>query len=536
MSEEIQKYDPYEHEPMPEGEEEAPRFTHTMAIVRWCLLGGMSLFALIMILNFFGLTPGGGAAAGPTQYHCPMHPTYVSNQPGECPICGMTLVPIDASGREINKPSGTSAATSANPAATSPVAKPGQYSCPMHPEVISDKPGKCPKCGMTLVLVPPVADSTKQNQDMSGMPGMDHSVSSAQHNAADMGIAPVPGLVPVTIEPQRLQLIGVRTGTVTTRSLDGSLRLVGYITPDETKLSNIHVRFSGWVKELAVDQTGQPIAAGQRLLSVYSQDLFQAENEYIIARQATMRAGDRILKDTRNQLLAAARQRLNLLGIPPEEISKLDTANSPSSELWVRSPYSGYVLEKGVVIGQFIGPDQNLFSVGDLSRVWVLADVYERDIEKVKVGQVAHMTTSAYPSESFEGKIGFIYPAVSEQTRTLKIRIEFPNSSNRLKPGMYSEVDLTGEGTGVLAVPADAVMDSGDHQYAFVVHDGTHFEPRLLRIGHRSDDYFEVLSGLTEGEQVVTSANFLIDSESRLKAAILGMGSTQTNAHAGHGK
>jgi Cu(I)/Ag(I) efflux system membrane fusion protein len=539
MSEDTHKYDPHEHEPMPEGEEEAPPYTHTMAIVRWVILGGMTLFALVMILSYFGATPWSGGDSAPTQYHCPMHPTYVSNQPGDCPICGMTLVPIDAAGKEIKTGDSAVTAPSQHEAEDRPRAKPGQYTCPMDPEVISDSPGKCPICGMNLEQVPPATSSVPQDDNMSGMAGMSGmsaTTEPTQHDASDMGSSPVAGLVPVTIEPQRLQLIGVRTGTVSKRSLDGSLRLVGYITPDETRLSNIHVRFSGWVKELSIDQTGQQVSANQKLLSVYSQDLFQAENEYIIARNATGRTADNALKETRNRLLSAARQRLDLLGVPPEEILRLDTASSPNSELWIRSPFSGFVLEKNVVTGQFIGPDQNLFTIADLSRVWVLADVYERDLASLKIGQTARMTTSAYPGESFEGKVSFLYPSVSEQTRTLKIRIEFANSSNRLKPGMYAEVDLAGEGTGVLAVPADAVMDGGDRQYAFVVHDGTHFEPRLLKLGRSSDDYFEVLSGLAEGEQVVTSANFLIDSESRLKAAIAGMGSTQPDAHAGHGK
>ena len=519
MSEDIHKYDPHEHEPMPEGEEAAPPYTHTMSIIRWVILGAMTLFALVMILGYFDLTPWSGADSAPTQYHCPMHPTYVSNQPGDCPICGMTLVPIDAAGKEVKTGSGPDTTLTQTGASDKSGAKPGQYTCPMDPEVISDTPAKCPICGMNLEQVPPATSSAPEDHDMSGM-----------------GSSPVPGLVPITIEPQRLQLIGVRTGTVGTRSLDGSLRLVGYITPDETRLSDVHVRFNGWVKELSVDQTGQQVSANQKLLSVYSQDLFQAENEYIIARNATGRTADNALKETHNQLLDAARQRLNLLGVPSEEISRLDTASSPSSELWIRSPFSGFVLEKNVVAGQFIGPDQNLFTIADLSRVWVLADVYERDLASIRIGQTARMTTSAYPGESFEGKVSFLYPSVSEQTRTLKIRIEFANASNRLKPGLYAEVDLAGEGTGVLAVPADAVMDGGDRQYAFVVHDGTHFEPRLLKLGRSSDDYFEVLSGLAEGEQVVTSANFLIDSESRLKAAIAGMGSTQPDAHAGHGK
>jgi len=676
MSEEIHKYDPHDYEPMPEGEEEAPRFTHTMVIVRWIILGGMTLFAFIMISNYFGLFLWGGTANSATQYHCPMHPTYISNQPGDCPICGMTLVPIDAAGKEIKTADSTGVAAVQQdslgrsgakpgqytcpmhpevisdtpgkclkcgmnleqvpgtvqpgqytcpmhpevvsdtpgkcpkcgmnleqvpgtvqpgqytcpmhpevvsdtpgkcpkcgmnleqvPATAQPgqytcpmhpevvsdtpgkcpkcgmnleqvpaAAQPGQYTCPMHPEVVSDTPGKCPKCGMNLEQVPPDTGSTQQGNNMNGMSGMSMTADNSQYSVRGMGSSPVPGLVPVTIESQRLQLIGVRTGSVGKRSLDGSLRLAGYITPDETRLSNIHVRFSGWVKDLAVNQTGQFVEAGQKLLSVYSQDLFQAENEYIIARKSTERTADDILRDTRHQLRSATRQRLDLLGVPPEEISILDTADSPSLELWVRSPFSGYVLDKTVVIGQFINPDQNLFTIADLSKVWVLADVYERDLENIKIGQTARMTTSAYPGESFEGKISFIYPSVSEQTRTLKIRIEFSNASFRLKPGLYVDIDLADQGDGVLAVPADAVMDGGDRQYAFVVHEGTHFEPRLLKLGRSSDDYFEVLSGLSEGEQVVTSANFLIDSESRLKAAIAGMGGTQPDAHAGHGK
>ena len=606
MSEEIHKYDPHDYEPMPEGEEEAPRFTHTMVIVRWIILGGMTLFAFIMISNYFGLFLWGGTANSATQYHCPMHPTYISNQPGDCPICGMTLVPIDAAGKEIKTADSTGVAavqqdslgrSGAKPGQytcpmhpevisdtpgkclkcgmnleqvpgtvqpgqyTCPMhpevvsdtpgkcpkcgmnleqvpatAQPGQYTCPMHPEVVSDTPGKCPKCGMNLEQVPPDTGSTQQGNNMNGMSGMSMTADNSQYSVRGMGSSPVPGLVPVTIESQRLQLIGVRTGSVGKRSLDGSLRLAGYITPDETRLSNIHVRFSGWVKDLAVNQTGQFVEAGRKLLSVYSQELFQAENEYIIARKSTERTADDILRDTRNQLASATRQRLDLLGVPPEEISILDTADSPSLELWVRSPFSGYVLDKTVVIGQFINPDQNLFTIADLSKVWVLADVYERDLENIKIGQTARMTTSAYPGESFEGKISFIYPSVSEQTRTLKIRIEFSNASFRLKPGLYVDIDLADQGDGVLAVPADAVMDGGDRQYAFVVHEGTHFEPRLLKLGRSSDDYFEVLSGLSEGEQVVTSANFLIDSESRLKAAIAGMGGTQPDAHAGHGK
>ena len=476
MTEDKKPYDPYEHEPLPEGEEKAPPLVRTMAVVRWIILGGMTLFAVVMILTYFGVTPWAHTHSEPVQYHCPMHPTYVSNQPGDCPICGMSLVAIDKEGKEIN----------------------------------------------------PV-------QTEHDMANMTESSAAPQHAASDMGSSPVPGLVPVTIEPRRLQLIGVRTGKVERHSLDGNLNIVGFITPDETRITNLHLRFSGWVKELHVNQTGQLVRKGERLLSVYSQDLYQAEQDYIVARQALDRGpNDNELADTRRNLVDAARQRLELLGVPADELARLDATGTPGQVLWVDSPFSGYVMEKNVFEGQYIGPDQNLFSIVDLSKVWVLADVYEQDLANVRVGQKALMKTTAYGGETFAGRVGFMYPSVSEQTRTLKVRLEFANPSLRLRPGMYAEVELEGSGESVLAAPADAVMDDGNRQYAFVVHDGVHFEPRLLKVGRRSNDFVEILSGLSEGELVITSANFLIDSESRLKAAIAGMGGTEPGAHAGH--
>lgn len=531
---ELRHHSTEDHEPMPEGEEAAPPLVKTMAVIRWLILGGMTLFAVIMLAGYVGLGCGSGDKSEATQYHCPMHPTYVASQPGECPICGMSLVPVDKSDTT-PIPDTSRHATYTCPMHPEVVsdqpgtcpqcgmdleeaagAQPGQYTCPMHPEVISDEPGRCPKCNMFLEQVPMSADS-----------------GHADHG--DMGSAPVAGLVPVTIESQRLQLIGLRTGTVATRSLDGSLRLVGFVTPDETRLENVHVRFSGWVKQLLVDQTGQTVGANDRLLSVYSQDLYQAEQDYLVARQSALRtSSDPTLQESRRQLLEAAGKRLQLLGVPPEELARLDSEGTATSELWIRSPFSGYVLEKNVVNGQFIGPDQNLFTLADLSLVWVVADVYQRDAAKIKIGAKARMTSSALPGEFFSGTIAFVYPTVSQETRTLKVRLEFPNPDQRLLPGTYVEVDLGGDGKGVLAVPADAVMDGGTEQYAFVVHGRTHFEPRRLSLGQRSDDWLEVLSGLSEGDVVVTSANFLIDSESRLKAAIAGMGSISADSHAAH--
>jgi Cu(I)/Ag(I) efflux system membrane fusion protein len=535
-------YDPLEHEPMPEGEEGPPPYARTMAFVRWGILGGLTIFAAIMVLSYFGVTFSGHAESSDQLYHCPMHPTYVTDQPGECPICGMTLVPIDKEGKEITDPPKPKAEPAVANLADAPRAKPGQYTCPMDSDVVSDKPGKCPKCGMKLVLVKATTTADPPAENAGGgssMPGM--NMGDTMHTAPsepmeDMGSAPVPGLVPITLEPERLQLINIRTGVVQMRKLDEQLHLVGYVTPDETRLANIQVRFSGWVKKLYVDQTGQWVKEGSPLLSVYSQDLYQAEQDFIVARGAVSRSStDQTLADMRRQLLEAARQRLHLLGIPADEIRRLDTATAPYSELTIHSPFTGYVLAKGVVEGQYIGPSQSLFSIADLNNIWVLADVYEQDITAVKSGQKASMTLASFPGETFDGTVSYVYPTVSDQTRTLKVRLQFPNPGAKLKPGMYADITLDQSGgRKVLAIPRDAVMDGGEIQYAFVVHEGKHFEPRLLKLGRGSDDYVEVLSGLSDGEQVVTSANFLIDSESRLKAAMIGMGGTSSGQHAGH--
>ncbi len=540
MSDTKQHYDLYEDDPLPEGEESPPPYVHTMAIVRWILLGALTIFAIVMILSAIGLTPSIGSEGKPTQYHCPMHPTYISSQPGECPICGMTLVRMDSNSSAAEKINYTAKTKPETGAVAG--AKPGQYTCPMDSDIVSDLPGKCPTCGMNLIKAEEV--SAKSSGDAAGeMEGTDPQQADAKMNdmgdmvmpkqkekpdTSDMGISPVPGLVPVTIEPERLQLIGIKTARVTKRSLDNALRLVGYITPDETKMASIHVRTSGWVSNLFVDQTGQLVRKNEILLSLYSQELYQAEQDYMTARDASAKtSSDTSMAEMRTQLMNAAVERLRLLGLSDEEIAQLEKSSGVTADLAVRSPFRGYVLDKSVLPGQYITPDQTLFTIADLSTVWLIAEVYEQDIPRIKVGEPVALQTTASPGDVFEGKISFIYPTLSEKTRTLRIRIEIPNSDSKLRPGMYAEVRMENAGNDVLTAPSEAVVNSGELQYAFVVHGGRHFEPRLLKVGRSSDDWIEILSGLSEGEEVVTSANFLIDSESRLKAAISGMGGAQ---------
>jgi multidrug efflux pump subunit AcrA (membrane-fusion protein) len=320
-------------------------------------------------------------------------------------------------------------------------------------------------------------------------------------------------------------MIGMRTGRVERRTVDTELRLAGYVTVDETRTASVNVRASGWVEALHVDQTGQPVLRGAPLLTLYSQDLYTAEQDLLTALAAYNRTtADSALAHSRRRVLEAARDRLRLLGMSPDDIERLEASGDATPRLTLRNPFAGVVLEKNVVDGQFVMPEESLFRIADLGRVWVLADVYEQDIASIRRGATARMSVAAFPGETFDGTIGFVYPSVSEATRTLKVRLEFPNPSLRLRPGMYAIVVLAASGPEAVAVFSEAVMDGGKTQYVFVVRDKTRFEPRLVTTGRRFDGWVEVLSGLEVREEVVTSANFLIDSESRLQAAIAGMG------------
>lgn len=505
----------WEHEPLPEGEEAPPPYVHTMAIVRWVILGTMAVFALIMILSYFNVLPWlGKEIASEVQYNCPMHPTYIASQPGDCPICGMSLVPVDKNNTGKANATPVSAVTSS--------ISPGKYFCPMHPDVVSDKPGKCPKCGMFL-SERKSEETVPASGSMEHTPGMAGMEAHAEHQ--------VPGLVPITLTPERLQLIGLRKAKVQKQPLTGGLRLVGFVTADETKLTNIHTRVSGWIQKLFVNQTGQKVNAGDPLLSLYSQDLYQAEQDYTVARSVAA-TGDSVAA----RLLSVNRQRLQLLGIPDDEIIRLEKTGIASDNLTLRSPFTGYVLSKNALSGQYIGPEVNLFTIADLSTVWILADVYEQDLWQVNVGQKAQLRLEAYPGEIFTGQLGFIYPTISLETRTLKVRLEFPNPDLKLRPGLYGEVNLVVGGASLITIPTEAVMDGGDLQYAFVVKEGNHFEPRHLVLGVRQGNWVQVLKGVSPGEEVVTSANFLIDSESRLQAAVAGLGQTPESEHAGHNR
>lgn len=374
------------------------------------------------------------------------------------------------------------------------------YQCPMHPTVVSDRPGQCPICNMTLQKV----ETESPAPAMTG------------------GTSQVPGLATVTFTEDKIQKSGVRTATVERRILADPVRTIALVSADEGRLAKVQTRFSGWIERLRVNETGQKVAAGEVLAEIFSRELFTAQQEYL--------SSIRWSKDgaaTNDSLSTLARQRLELLGIAPAEIAAIEKSGQPIRALPIRAPSGGYVTFKGVVEGAFVDPGTELFEIADLSRVWAWAEVYERDLARIRIGQSASLRVPAVPGRTFEGKVTFLQPLVDPRTRTVRARVELPNPKLTLKPGMYGDVEIAADSREGLVIPRDALVDTGDHQYVFVEVAPMRFQPRTVKAGTRGESVL-ILEGLAEGETVVTSGNFLVDSESRRRATA--MTTTQESA------
>jgi Cu(I)/Ag(I) efflux system membrane fusion protein len=383
-----------------------------------------------------------------------------------------------------------------------------RYHCPMHPSVVADHPGECPICSMTLVPKP-------------------QAVPPKPAEMKPRAAAGVAGLADVELTPERIQLIGMRTAPVRREAVGGELRTVGVVAASERGLAQINTRFSGWIQKLLVSESGERVRRGQVLATIYSPDVLRAQQELLVAHGWNAAAPNgQDHDDFASGLDANARRRLELLGISPPEIDEILRTGKAIEAIAIRSPVDGYVVGKSAVVGVAVQPGTVLFEVADLSQVWVTADVYEQDISRVKVGQRARLELSSFPGEIHAGKVSFISPTLDSGNRTLRLRLEFKNRSDRngprLRPGMYGTVYLDLPSTTGLMVPAEAVVDTGEKHYLFVSKDGGRFEPRAVKVGAHFKDKVEIVSGVAEGETVVTTGNFLVDSESRLRAAIEG--------------
>lgn len=331
----------------------------------------------------------------------------------------------------------------------------------------------------------------------------------------------------IVIPSGRLQTIGVRTDTVQYRRLEKAIRTIGRVDYDERLMTTISTKVSGWIEKLYVDYTGKFVGKGDRLYEVYSPEVVSTEEEYLLALRGEAKSGSGTFANFEQDaaaLLGSAKQRLDFWDIPKKHIQELEASGSVSKTIMIHSPSRGIVMTKSVLEGDFIKPGHKLFEIADISNVWVYADIYEYEIPLIEMGQSADLSLSYYPGETFRGKVSYIYPYLEEKTRTIKIRFEFPNPEWKLKPGMFANVRLfTRIAERGLALPEDAVLDTGERQLVFIKKSEGVFESREVKLGMKAEGYYEVLQGVSAGEVVATSANFLIDSESRLGSATMKM-------------
>jgi RND family efflux transporter MFP subunit len=330
-------------------------------------------------------------------------------------------------------------------------------------------------------------------------------------------------LVPVQISPQRLQSIGVKTGTVERKLIEDEIHTTGNVALDETRLSYVQVRYSGYVQKVFVDATYQFVRKGQPLLTIYSPDLVATEREYLVAKENLQQVAQSTIPGVASSgatLLDAAIERLKQWGVSQQEIARLESTGQVQQEIEVDSPASGYVTERDALPSVAVQPGMRLYAIADLSTVWVQAQVFQDDLSRVKIGAPATLTLNTYADRTFSGHVNFIYPQVDAETRTSKARVIFSNPQLQLKPGMFVNVTLKVPMGRQLVIPSNGVLQSGTRQIVFVNRGDGYLEPREVQLGPRIGDDFIVLKGLKQGEQIITSANFLIDSESQLQAAL----------------
>lgn len=435
------------------------------------VIGALALAGAFYAINKLQSGAGNSAHASGQLYHCPMHPTYISDKPGDCPICMMKLVPIKDD-LEDDKP------------------RKGKYYCPMDPGQESDTPGVCKKCNMNLIPAP----------------------------------EPAPEHTSVKITPERQQLIGVRTEKAAVRRLVKTIHAAGIVTKNETATTHIYTRFPGWVEETSKTAlAGTFVEKGALLFSIYSPELVTAQTDYLIALETLKKARtagiERSIRDA-EELVKSTKQKLYLWNISDDQVTEIGERGVPSKALWITAPHAGFIIGKDLNPGDYIEAGKSVYMVSDMSKVWVNAQIYEREVDSIMEGDSVTVKLLSQPSVEIEGKVLFIYPNLQETTRTATVRIELANADYKAKLNMYCTVDFKINIGEKLSIPTEAVMDTGTRKIVFVRKGAGTFEPRQVKVGRRAGDYYEIMEGISEGEEVVSSGNFLIDSESRLKASL----------------
>jgi len=476
------------------------RFFLVLSAILGLLLAGVVAFYNVPAFHVLLHPHAGGDNAAMTadKYTCGMHPFILSDKPGNCPICGMPLTKIEGSAA----PGGTAGATSA------PAGQPSGgerkilfYRHPMNPQVTSQTPSK-DEMGMDFV---PVYEDKAKGGGGDNLPA---------------------GYAAVSVGMERVQLAGIRSVAAVRETISHPVRAVGIVVPDETRVRRVQAKIDGWIEKLHTNFTGQLVTKGQPLLEIYSPDLVASQREYLLSKAGVDRMKESPYEDAREMssgLAQAARTRLKLFDVPESFIAELERTGKVRRTVTLNAPVSGYVTGKEIFEGTRVMPGMDLLTVTDLSRVWIDADLYEYEAQSVRVGQAALLDTVADPGTKRKGRVAFIYPTFSPETRTLKVRFEFPNPGLRLKPQMYANVSLDLHSVTGVVVPDSALIETGVRVIAFVDAGDGSFEPREVKVGVRGNGKAQILSGVKEGEKVVVGANFLLDSESKLRAALTKM-------------
>lgn len=441
------------------------------ALLSIMIAGSLAWYAGLIAPLTHGSPPD--QEAGKTLYTCSMHPQIVREEPGNCPICGMKLVPKR---EEEQRPKGGNNKR-----------KIAYWRAPMNPDEIYSEPGKST---MGMDLVPVYEDE-------------------------------LVGGVNILIDPVMEQNMGIRTQAARKGPLLHTIRTYGHVTYDETRIGRINLRFSGWVEKLHADYTGMKIKKGAPLFNIYSPDLLTAQHELLEAKRNYKNRAD----ESGRKVLDSVKNRLAYYGIGETEIHKILEQNQVLQTITVRSPYSGIITRKNAIEGDFIKTGTTVYEIADLSKVWVEAHIYEYELSRVKKGQAAEMTLPYLPGKTYTGEVSYIYPYLQRKTRDVVVRLEFANPETALKPEMYGDVLIkTQAGIHGVIIPDSAVLRSGRRNIVFIRRSPGRFTPREVELGLPLDNnQIHVAKGIAPGDEVIVSGQFMLDSESRLRESTLKM-------------
>ena len=500
--------------------------------VVWVLVGAVVMLFLVVdplgvspVDNWLGLSRstevGHGNGDGNGLWTCGMHPEVIQEEPGICPICHMDLVPLRTEKEHVGNGDGNGN---------------GLYTCPMHPDILEEEPGSCPICGMDLVPTKADAGSGEGDREILFYRNpMDPSVMSEVPRKDEMGMDYVPvyaeeaesvatqGAV-VTIDASVQQNMNVVTQRVQRRDIAHKIRTVGYLDYDQERMVSVTTKYPGFIEKTYVNYIGQPVQKGQPLFEIYAPELVQTEQELLAAVRYARKLSS-APEDTRGRaeaLLEAARQRLQYWDVSAEQIRQLEETGEVFRTLQVAAPASGVIMKRMPGLeGMATKPGMELLHIADLSNLWLTVEIFDEQLPWLDAGSSATVTLSYFPGVTYRGRVRYIEPEVSEKTRTIQLTLDVPNRDRRLRVGMYATVVFEPvAATDVITVPAESIIRTGVRDIVVVAVGDGRFAPREVVLGPRGDGFIQVLEGLSDGDEVVTSAQFLIDSESNLREAI----------------